>query len=222
MLSTLIPNVEEIGAQIWAAKLSEADLRQLGSPLRTGGQRSVVILTADPEYIGARSELRVVNGSAFVAMGASESETTLFIAAPVFQERSSEPNVSTEQERPVEGLERPVSDSAFLESLSSFRSDLADLARDVLEGVRRMSPEGHLELSPVARRWIEKPDNFWTIKVQPQARSLSLTIRGPVESHSEVPGIELKRDMGSYSRFTITSREQVSGTLQLLREAKEY
>ena len=95
------------------------------------------------------------------------------------------------------------------------------LGEALLGGVRRDFPGGTLHYYSGSNRFIEFPDNFWTIKVQPRDRSLSVTVRERPEFWGEIPGLDLKRDRGSYSRFKVSHAGQLESALSVIRRAAE-
>ena len=69
------------------------------------------------------------------------------------------------------------------------------------------------------RKFVETPDNFWTVTIQPVDESYYFTIRGRPQSYKS-SSLQIKSERGSYSRFKIRYRTEVPEALRLIAEAK--
>jgi len=70
-------------------------------------------------------------------------------------------------------------------------------------------------------RWVPRPNNFVTIKVQPRAKNLAVTLRGnPGEflNHDELP---LSQDQNGYSIFRISKPSQLKAAADYVSRAAE-
>jgi len=110
---------------------------------------------------------------------------------------------------------------AFESSYALAEPRLKLLAKELADYVRQLAPSGYLEFAPDSKRWVERPHNFVTIKVQPRARSVAITIAGRPDQHVRYPDIDLKQDRGSYARFTVERTEQLSSAKRLIRAAHD-
>jgi hypothetical protein len=108
-----------------------------------------------------------------------------------------------------------MSDAEFLGALPP---QLRDLGEQLLSEVRRRWP-GNLHASP-SKRFVEGPDNYWTVKIQPVDGSLRITVRGEPERLSADPRLGLKADQNSYSTFKIRSVDEIPLVLEVLRNAR--
>jgi len=102
--------------------------------------------------------------------------------------------------------------------LSQLTPELTQLGISLLQFVRADSP-GPLVFHPRSSKYVESPDNYWTVRIQPRDRSLRITVRGIPSRFSNVSTIELKPDMGTYSAFKIWRDEQLKEAVQVIREA---
>lgn len=120
-------------------------------------------------------------------------------------------------------------DQMFIQKLPE---GLRMLGEAILGAVRKKH-DGDLKYYTSGDRYVETPDNFWTVKIQPRAKSLVITVRGlPGSFHGDADfevspkagassalvrrlatpsdgKIELKRDRGSSSRFTLKDQAQL-------------
>jgi hypothetical protein len=93
------------------------------------------------------------------------------------------------------------------------RPDVATAGERLVREVRQILP-GDLEQSRKPRKFVEKADNFWTIKMQPRDQSYYITLRGKPHIYSD-SSFEMKSEMGSYSRFYLRNTSEVSEALRL-------
>src|SRR5262249_3870438 len=119
--------------------------------------------------------------------------------------------------QPTSSIPTPIrnGDSHFIQNLPR---ELLDLGVSLLKGFRRQFP-GSLVFHPRSAKYVESPDNFWTVRIQPRARSLRITVRGTPPSFSKVTSVQLKPDMGTYSSFTMSSDRQIEEALRVIRDA---
>jgi len=130
---------------------------------------------------------------------------------------------STPAENPAERRSPRDGDEQFVESLRLMNdASLTSVGERILAGVREHYPRGRLVYYPASRRYIQSPDNFWTIKVQTRDKSLAITVRGK-ETHFRSHIIRVLRDRGSYSRFKVSSTatdEVVAEAVRLILSAR--
>ena len=97
--------------------------------------------------------------------------------------------------------------------------ELRRIGSQLLARVRAKRPGG-LRHYPESGRYVETPDNYWTVKIQPRDRSLMITVRGRPELFSTIDGIDVKPDRGSYSRFKVSSAAQVDAAAAVILRAR--
>jgi MinD-like ATPase involved in chromosome partitioning or flagellar assembly len=110
-------------------------------------------------------------------------------------------------------------DREFISALRALPRPLALAARRLLAGVRVRSP-GHLEFAGRSGRYVNRPENFWTVKIQPWDQSLVITVRGDkarFEAHSRI--ITFKDDRPGYTRFKFSARRHVPSAIDVIRRA---
>jgi hypothetical protein len=129
--------------------------------------------------------------------------TSPIINSQLSLERDSEANFSS-------------GDAAFLEETPP---TLRPLARTFLREVRKQF-SGSLQRRQ-NNKFVETPDNWWTITPQPVAQSFRITIRA---RHWEIDGgpIEVKRDRNdSYSAFKFSNEKEIPHVMSILRQASQ-
>jgi hypothetical protein len=109
------------------------------------------------------------------------------------------------------------SEHGFLSDLKRLPPRLRQIGLDLLIGVRERHP-GKLRLARKGS-WVESPDNFWTVKIQPMDGSLAITVRGIPDLYLSYAALDVRPDRGTYSRFKLYSRHQLPDTLRAIRRA---
>ena len=203
-LSVSVPDAKVLDEGIWKAKLGPSEIKWLGGALSSQGAVSVVLVHRQPRYDFARKTLEFELDGVTV-LNAGNSRETLFIAAKA-QDNS--------RERQRDG--ECVGDQRFLAALPENLRALGD------EFLRRVRAEfrGDLRFFPRSGKYVESPDNFWTIRPQPRDGSFRITVRGRPEEFSETGSLRVQPDMGSYSSFKLRTREEIEDVIKVLRQAR--
>jgi len=208
MLRLSIEGASQIAGEVWRAQLDPSEVVRLLGP--GDGQLSVILVTAAADR--RDEELEFEPRYARVLNVGTSSE-----ALVVFDPEAEAAGAVSERSSPTEAAVHAPGDQAFLDDprLSGLRS----LGEELLTRVRRQF-RGGLRYYPKSKRYVEKPDNFWTVSIQPVVKDLLITVRG-VPEHFVVPdGIELKADQNGYSNFKISRSDQIPGALSIIGQAR--
>jgi hypothetical protein len=174
------------------------------------GEVTVLLLTAEPKF---NSESKVLSFAPEIVrvlnVGATETAVVIVGSNNGVQVAPS-PSPSSPVPAPIRN-----GDSLFVQTLPP---DLRELGLALLQSIRKQFP-GSLVFHPRSGKFVESPDNFWTVRIQPRDRSLRITVRGTPQGFSKTQLLELKPDMGTYSSFKVSAARQVSEALQVIREA---
>jgi len=189
---------------VWRAKLSPRETGVFGPCDSRHGDWSVIAV-AGPVHL--EEGVLSFDPSAARLLNVGATEKAIILASV---------SESAEAPPPLAPAATPRGgDARFLENLPS---ELRSLGEGLLSAVRSHFA-GQLKFHPKSRKYVETPDNFWTVTIQPRVRALQITIRGETESFAKPRSIELKPDMGSYSAFKMRREEQLSEALAIIREA---
>lgn len=189
---------------IWRARFSPAEVRMLGVSTPTTGDRTVLLLNGAPKYDESESRL-IFDPATCKLLVSGSSDAAIFIATGL----TELPNAVGRR-----AGTRTSGDAAFLSSLPK---DLSELGRALLDLVRSTS-SGELKFYEKSGRYVESPDNFWTIKPQPRDVSFRITVRGVPESFKDVDALDLKPDQSGYSSFKVSRETQLKAFLKLLAQ----
>ena len=117
----------------------------------------------------------------------------------------------------INSIANNTGDKKFLNNLPDY---LYPLGSKFLKEIRNQY-RGHLQYMPVSSKYVERPDNFWTVKIQPRDRSLRVTVRGRPESFPMGlrKNLDIKNDMGSYSNFKVMGQDQLKEAIEVIKIA---
>jgi len=115
---------------------------------------------------------------------------------------------------PAHGVEKD-GDAEFLEAVSREAPRITKLAKQTLESVRKLGVTG--SMTKEGSRWVNRPLNSFTLKIQSRVENLHFTIYGNPDSYDAV-GFLLK-DQNSYSRGWVRTPDDIEKFASLAAEA---
>ncbi|MEU2614132.1 hypothetical protein ABZ570_21485 [Micromonospora sp. NPDC007271] len=196
----IIVECKRLASNVYEAAFAPRGLDVFPRALRSEGETSVLLLTEPPVEIGGQLAFAP---AAVVVLNRGSSSRVVLVSS----------SSSRGQKEETAGMQ--AGDQKFLAELPP---DLRHLGEPLLAGVRERWP-GNLNAT-ASGRFVETPDNFWTVKIQPRDKSLRLTVRGEPARLGAFAELGLKRDRPGYSTFKISRPEQVSLALQVLRRSR--
>jgi hypothetical protein len=196
----LVLRCRELSSGVYEADVPPVDVSRLGKSRRVG-EASVLLLAGNPEF--AAGDLTFAPASITVLNTGTTSRTVIILNGA---DSESKRNAMT------------ATSSGDAEFLGNLPSSLRDIGGDLLAGVRKRW-DGSLALS-ASGKFVETPDNFWTVKIQPRDVSLRLTVRGEPSRVGGVTELGVKPDMNGYSTFKIRSCDEVPIALAVLFRAR--
>ena len=206
----LLLSAQRVSDGVWTSVLDSAELELFGKPMTTRGPVSVVLLHVDPPTVAG--EL-VVETKEATLLNRGTGSTGVFVT-------SQDPAAS--QPRPVDDgpgagtSEELGGDREFLRMLPPV---LREVGTAFLRDVRRRWP-GELRFSAPSGRFVETPDNFWTVKIQPRDASLRVTVRGEASKFPPLPALELKDDRNGYSTFKVRTVRDLGPAMSVLERSR--
>lgn len=194
--------------RIWFVGVDPGDLRYLGACQNSIGEVSVV-LVANPIYKESQRRLEFEPSSARI-LNIGNSTKTIIIGIGLETEISQPGMIPEPKLKP--------GDANFIKELKDRIPNLFSLGEKLLAEVRRYNPVGELNLE--GKRFVERPDNFWTVTIKPRKQELYITVRGKPEIFSGNSGIELKKERPPYVGFAINDDRQLNAAIKNIRHAK--
>lgn len=196
---------------IWTANVDPQRLMKLANPIRQGGSVSVV-LVARPSYDAGAQSLQFDLDSAILLNLGNTFEAILVDSRDKDVQKSR-------QSAELPTGEKAAGDRRFLEELKHLPESQRTLGEQLLTAVRKEYP-GELVFHQKSGKFVESPDNFWVVRIQPRAQSLRIVVYGRPGEHGSKNTIVLKQDMASYSNFVIHSEHQIPEAVGVIRQAK--
>lgn len=196
---------------IWTAPVDPQQLLKLAKPIRQGGQLSVVFITK-PTFYADRQGLEFDLGAAELLNLGSGNEA-LFIDSRAQESTSVEVQTDSQPRNVAQG------DALFLKGIDTLPDSVKELGRQLLGNVRRIFP-GELHFHPKSQKFVESPNNFWVVRIQPRDKSLRLTVYGSPNAHPNYRDISLVNDMAGYSAFKLNQESQLADAISAIKTAQ--
>lgn len=200
-----IRDVKALERGVWKANLAPTDLQFLGNASFRIGPLSVLLLNEGANFDKNRQALSFNPGSAQLLNLGTSSEA-------IIVESSAQGHA--DKSIAAGPLARHEGDTRFLSSLPDA---LREFGTKLLRTVRQEFL-GELRFFPKSGKFVESPDNFWTIRIQARDLSFRITVRGRPESFGKLRLISLKPDMTGYSSFKLSSPDQLDEFIQVLKQ----
>jgi len=198
---------------IWTAEIDPQRLIKLANPVRQGGRLSVVMVN-HPSYQESESSLQFDLDSAFLLNLGNTSVTIIL--------DSGESDTALPEIEPILGLQsNPPGDRRYIKELDKLPDTQRRVGIELLRQIRAKYV-GELKLKE-SGRFVESPDNFWTIKIQPHRNNLCIIVYGCAEEHmkfKKYKSFELKNDRSPFSIFRIHELHQIPEAVEVVLEAK--
>jgi len=103
---------------------------------------------------------------------------------------------------------------------------LVENAIELVRHIRDLDPSGRFEESKTKRKFVNRRNNFVTIKVQPRVQNICITVYGDTIHYSnlvdctEESSIEFKKDQHGYTQFNWKDSEALGVVKETVSKAK--
>ena len=206
-----VQNVEKLTDGVWRTELQPAEAMMFGH-LNRHGNTTVVFLKEKPDY--RHNALKFSKSDAMLVNLGSGKNCLLVLDTKEYGGNG------IKEDQFVEGeTNYGVGDENFLNNLAKVPT-IESIGKKLLSRIRKRY-SGSLRYYEASGRYVETPDNFWTIKIQPRDKSLSMTVRGLPRFFDFVKKMELKKERAGYSRFKFTDENQVDEIMMMLDRVKK-
>ncbi len=208
-MRVIVENVSTGAEGIWNARIDPQRLLRLSNPLSQRGRLSVVMVTR-PLWDENQGSLQFDLDSAQLLNLGNTFEAII---------------IDSREKELSEGLPdqltkiQPTGDRHFIEQLKRLGSVQREIGEQLLATIRKDFP-GELVFHEKSKKFVESPDNFWVVLIQPRVQSIRIIVYGRPEEHSKYNYITLKSDMHGYSSFVIKDQQQLYDAVSIIRNAK--
>jgi hypothetical protein len=201
-----IRDVKSLEPGVWKARLAPTDLQFLGAVSSRVGPLSVLLLSEGASF-DKNSRMLSFNPGTARLLNLGVGGEVIIVESPSSNYPAKGANAALSV-KPHEG------DTRFLSSLPSA---LREFGTKLLHAVRQQFL-GELRFFPKSGKFVESPDNFWTVRIQARDLSFRITVRGRPERFGKLRSISLKPDMTGYSSFKLSSPDQLDEFIQILKQ----
>lgn len=205
-----IDGAKVLGERVWSAPLSPAEVRLLGLSAPTSSDRTVLLLEGDSRFEATSGRL-AFDPSAAKLLCAGTSNFAIVLGS------NNAGSVPTQS--PAKSAKAGVRSNGDAAFLSSLPTKLEELGLKLLEAVRGRYA-GELRFYPKSGRYVDTPDNFWTIKPQPRDVSFRITVRGTPDSFIGIGSLQVVADQTGYSSFKVERMDQVPLFSRLIEQVR--
>lgn len=230
-----IDRVSRVAPGVWEGLIPPQDVQSLGSAGVSYGSTSVLLMLDSPRYSPnpgsltfRMASIRVLNRGtserAIFIDSASElipsdrpTRTIGPIVDPYFDRAA--PRVDDDQEGSHGSDRQPQPSVGDYEFLRNLPEELKEVGEALLLGVRAWH-RGSLVYHPKSQKYVESPDNFWTVRIQPRNLDLRITVFGKPEDHTH-SALVLKQDLASYSSLLLKGLDDVEDAIAVIRDAHD-
>jgi hypothetical protein len=209
-LSVSIQGAKCLDPGLWKARLAQSELQFLGSADSRVGPLSVLLIFKCDSFDQATGTLSF-NPSSARLLNLGTSEEAIIVESTA----NGSSGWAKTAIRPAR--QATIGDSRFLTDLPQKMLNFGTL---LLQAVRTQYP-GALKFYERSGKYVETPDNFWTVRIQTRDESFRITVRGKPESFSGLCSLTLKADMAGYSSFKVSSPEQIEEFMSVLRQVRK-
>jgi len=195
---------------VWTASIEPQRLLKLGNPVRQWGRLSIVMVS-QPSFENQSLQFDLDTA---VLLNLGNTTDAILVDSRESQAVAKEIVLQTNERLKSSG------DLRFFKELGSLTESLRKLGEQLLGEIRKEFP-GELVFHEKSGKFVESPDNFWVVRIQPRAQSFRIIVYGTPRKHGAKSTIELKDDMAGYSNFVINRQAQLNEAIDVIRKAKE-
>ncbi len=206
---------------VFRANMEPSDVQRLGGGLPSGDV-SIVVIDPPVKALDGRLEFDLA-AARVLAVGTSNraviilSETT--DSGAHMNGDLSVNRAPLEEER--ETADTIDGDEQYIAALhiADLPAELRETGENLIRGIRRSYP-GRL-IRADSGKFVNEPDPFFAIKIQPRARDLAINVRGYPWEFDAPLHFGLKIDRGSHSKFKISRLEDVHDAVAVVGQARK-
>ena len=186
--------------------LDHADLAVLASARSKIGEMNILYLPHTEKPVSGSEEL-LLDPRDIIFLNSGASSKALLI----FGEKGENSHVQKKSSNYL------GNDELFSKEMLQISKPLQDLGNDLVNRIRKIFP-GYFIKSKNGR-YVNQPDNFWTIKIQPNDQSFAITVRGKSFEFGHIDEIEILEDRPGFSRFKIKDFRQLESAIKIISKS---
>lgn len=212
-IQATVDEVTRLADGVWKGNLTPGEVRSLGNSSVNLGATSVVA-TRDGAFEDQGDSLSFDPSDA-VVLNVGTGNSVIFLSLGVMESSTGTiRGTSSKDEVGLRGGDRLFLDAARL----LLTPELAQTGEELLREIRSQQP-GELKEGQ-ARKWVNEPDNFVAITIQPRDQSYAIHVRGDPKDFGS-SSLDIRQDRTSYCRFKIKTRDQVVEAIYVIMHSIE-
>jgi transcriptional regulator of heat shock response len=212
-MKVILENTTQCANRVWTSKVEPSNLLSLSNkPIHQKGSLSV-LMVENPNFDKVNGTLQF-NIESLVLLNLGNSLEAIIIDSKNVESTSKDSKIIKSPSQKISS-----GDDSFLKELDKLPSRQKEIGELLLSGVRN---EFFGELKHISKtgKFIETPDDYWAIQIQPKAKNFRIIIYGSPHVHHGNNKIELKQDTSFYSSFILSSKAQIEGAVCAIEHAK--
>ena len=217
IMSITIEEVSKIYEGIWKSNINPVELQTIGLCTKFYGDYNIILINKPYVYDKDKHYLNFSLTSMNI-LNIGNSNETIIIDAEI--NNSFKKKILDDTKKVNMETVFYKGDKLFLQTLDSFVKlppDIKYIGKSILIEVRKFY-KGELKYYENSKKYIEFPDNFWTIKIQQVDRSLRITARGDANFlRDKVNSIEINADIHGFLSFKISEKSQINDALKIIK-----
>jgi len=202
----IVENAKNLDNSVWIANLDQSDTAILSSAKSKIGNTNILYLPSTEKPDASTGRLSLDPNEVIFLNSGTSSESFI-----VFGQKAEISDIQ-KQTSIYNG-----SDDLFMKEILKLPKPLQELGNELVECIRKSFP-GYF-IKSTNGRYVNQPDNFWTIKIQPQDQSFALTVRGKSSEFSDVEDIEVLKDRPGFSRFKLKEYRQLESAIEIIKKS---
>ena len=205
-METILLNSAPIQDGCWLTRINARYLERLSpKPML---QSSVSVVLVDEAEYDETGQALIVRGEPLCPITIGVSDTAIVIVRRSISVKEAESALQSP---------RANGDNAFLKEAARLPTWAKESAGQILRAIREVD-HGQLERGE-RNKFINRPNNFWTITAQPQAKGLAITMYGRPHLFKS-DRISILDDRPGHSRFVIRHHNEVVEAIRLVKESR--
>lgn len=210
--------VRAIDAGVWAGRLAAAEAAKLpGAPLKIAGPH--VVLVERPAWNGSALTAPFA-GVSVLALGHRDEAIYLSAEAGCGAPARRAASAAVAEDAPTSNPRDTGADETFIYQCDEIGSDMVRIARALMARIRA-TYDGALSQTDNPRKFVETPDNFWGVEIQPRKAAIKLIVRAS-EERMKASGLPYQSERPpAYWAMRVCGDRDVESALRFLALAQE-
>lgn len=215
-IKIIFDHVENLTTDVFTTSIDPEELGKISRPQNEIGGISILLINENYEY-SLNNKILTIDSKSLILLNKGKTEKALLISN--YDEDSDK--YSQDENKNYGNRPNEINKMGDPDFIGDLPSELKLLGENMLTRVREnISPSGYLQYYPISKRYVEQPDNFWAVKIQPRKKDLVIFVRGDPDRFAEfITNLEIKRDRTGYSSFHISKLSEGEEAIDIIHNS---